>query len=178
MKRSGYLAWAAKGACDEGTWRAPKKQAGPAAVALARDRGRDRNAIKAQKNHPVEIHAFELHPATAQLLSHLINVSGAAGLVRVLNMPVSDASTPVRRPRLPHSAVEAPKKRRPNRPHCPHLFPTYPRLRGGRRHLRCACIRCPSLGRRWGDRQARRAARSARRASGPSTSTPQASTTI
>ena len=97
--RSGYLSYIAKGACNEGR-AAPKKEAG-----WHKSLKRHGNAMRAQhstlQHHErseqpaLSIHAFELHPKTAQLLRTLVNATGASALVRVVNMPVSDSSAPV-----------------------------------------------------------------------------------
>ena len=83
--RSGYLAWAAKGACNDG-FAASAAQQPPASLHVT-------NLTRPR------VYAFELHPPTARLLSHLVNTTGAADMVEVINMPVSDSSRPVHIPK-------------------------------------------------------------------------------
>ena len=71
---SRYLSWSAVGACHEGKAAAPKKKSKPPAIVDA---------------SPVEIHAFELHPATARLLRHLVNATGASSIVKVITISAS-----------------------------------------------------------------------------------------
>ena len=89
---SGYLRWTARGACDEGGTTGRGRRGRQAAQPPHEPPPTRPPALPSRA---LKIYAFEMHPATAQLLRHLINATHAAGLVEVVNAPVSDRSMPV-----------------------------------------------------------------------------------
>ena len=81
VQRSGYLRWAAAGACKDGYQSKRSEQ-----EALSKARRARRSGTT------VEVHAFELSASTAQLLHWLVNATGVGDLVTVHNQPVANVS--------------------------------------------------------------------------------------